>query len=157
MCREIHILEVVVNELEAMLAEMQSTLERQQESMSELTETMKTVRGRASRRDGLIKVETLMSGQLESLEIAPRAMKFPSEQLAEEILAAAKEATADAARQISEAMNPYVSGMNWDEVLAGSEQPDFSKLSVPGLSDSPAFRGAQETFRKYTQGGSGPA
>jgi DNA-binding protein YbaB len=60
------------------------------------------VLGHGSAADGLVRVTAGMGGRIESVEIAPGAMRLPSMDLAEEIRTATNEALADLRAAIAE-------------------------------------------------------
>jgi DNA-binding protein YbaB len=105
------------------LREAAKTLAERQSHLNEVQERLRIVKGRAQSEDGRITVEVGPTGTVEALKLDPRAMRMASEELAETIVALAKQATNDAAAQTQEAMKPLLGeNVNWQEVVdnAGS-------------------------------------
>jgi DNA-binding protein YbaB len=69
--------------------------------LEELREGLGAVRGRGTAAHGQVEAEVLASGALGSLRIDPRAMRLGADALAEAVLAAAGEAGADLAAQLT--------------------------------------------------------
>lgn len=102
----------------------------------EIRERIGEVRGEGTAADGRIVVEVLQTGELSSLKIDPRAMRLGSEALAEEILAASKQAVGAASARANELMESLASGfaavpdgfglkdLGLDEVLAALDDVD---------------------------------
>ncbi|MDR8408678.1 YbaB/EbfC family nucleoid-associated protein [Nonomuraea sp. 3-1Str] len=79
--------------------------------LEELRERLDAIRGRGEAADGLVRAEVLPSGALGSLRIDPRAMRLGADALAEAVLAAANDATADLTAQMAglmtDGLNPF--------------------------------------------------
>ncbi|MEV0202652.1 YbaB/EbfC family nucleoid-associated protein [Nonomuraea sp. NPDC050691] len=69
--------------------------------LEELQERVKAIRGRGEAADGWVRAEVSASGALDSLRIDPRAMRLGADALAEAVLAAASDATADLTTQMA--------------------------------------------------------
>src|SRR5262245_5367785 len=82
--------------------------ERRLRDLDGMQTNMQAVRGRGTALDGLVVVETAPGGTLLSIQIDPRGMRAGSEGLSEALMAAAQEATVDAARQVSEILEPVL-------------------------------------------------
>ncbi|WP_285778748.1 YbaB/EbfC family nucleoid-associated protein [Microtetraspora sp. NBRC 13810] len=67
----------------------------------DLQESLNAVRGRGEAANGQVTAEVLPSGALGGLRIDPRALRLGADALAEAVLAAAGDATADLARQMA--------------------------------------------------------
>ncbi|MFG3442115.1 YbaB/EbfC family nucleoid-associated protein [Nonomuraea sp. NPDC047897] len=82
-------------EIDRMLAQ----LAEQTELLEEVGRGLEAARGHGEAADGLVRVEVLPSGGLAAVRIAPRAMRLGSEELAEAIMEAARQAEEDVTGQ----------------------------------------------------------
>ncbi|HUR07817.1 MAG TPA: YbaB/EbfC family nucleoid-associated protein [Nonomuraea sp.] len=89
---------IVDEEINRLLAEFQT----ETRPLEALQENINSLRGRGEAANGEVEVEVLPSGALSGLKINPRALRLGSEALAAAVLAAANNAAADAAKQMSE-------------------------------------------------------
>lgn len=112
---------------------MRTVRERQAQAAS-VTQQINQVRGKAQTDDERIKVEVGSMGQLESIELDPRAMRMPSEDLAKTIVDLSKAAAEDAAAQTRKAMETLLGeGVDWQKLTDGSsgglDMDAFNKVS----------------------------
>ncbi|GAA2311775.1 hypothetical protein GCM10010149_73150 [Nonomuraea roseoviolacea subsp. roseoviolacea] len=87
--------------LDAEMSRFLAQFEAEIRPLEELQERVQAVRGRGEAADGLVRAEVLASGALAGLRIDPRAMRLGADALAEAVLAAASEATADLTAQMA--------------------------------------------------------
>jgi DNA-binding protein YbaB len=107
---------------------MRTIRERQAQSAA-ITEQIKQIRGKAQSEDERIKVEVGAMGQLESIELNPRAMKLPSDELAKTIVDLAHQAAEDAAAQTRKAMEPMLGeGVDWQRMVDDAGNLDMSSF-----------------------------
>ncbi|MBB6347858.1 YbaB/EbfC family nucleoid-associated protein [Nonomuraea muscovyensis] len=83
-------------------------------ALEELQGRIAGVRGRGADDQGRVIAETSLTGALVGLTIDPRAMRLGSAELAEAVLRAAGQATADAERQAQELVGPFLAGTPLD-------------------------------------------
>lgn len=112
---------------------MRTVRERQAQAAS-VTQQINQVRGKAQTDDERVKVEVGSMGQLESIELDPRAMRMPSEDLAKTIVDLSKAAAEDAATQTRKAMETLLGeGVDWQKLTDGSsgglDMDAFNKVS----------------------------
>lgn len=85
-----------------------STITESDTKLAEMRTRQAAVRGRGVTAGGRVVAEVLPTGALVGLSIDPRAMRLGAEDLADEVLAAVKEAAKDAADRAAELMEPAV-------------------------------------------------
>lgn len=112
---------------------MRTVRERQAQAAS-VTQQINQVRGKAQTDDERVRVEVGSMGQLESIELDPRAMRMPSEDLAKTIVDLSKAAAEDAAVQTRKAMETLLGeGVDWQKLTDGSsgglDMDAFNKVS----------------------------
>lgn len=83
-------------------------------ALQELQQQIAGVRGRGTDEQGRVTAETSLTGALVGLTIDPRALRLGSAELAEAVLRAAGQATADAERQARELVGPFLDGTPLD-------------------------------------------
>jgi DNA-binding protein YbaB len=118
------------------LAEYEQAIAARIAQAHELSNRMREVRGTGEAADGLIRAEVTAAGRLVGLRLDPRAMRLDSQTLAEEILAAADRAGADATRQVGALTDPAAT-VSWEDLLAG-RAPDPS-VPLPTMPDRATF------------------
>jgi DNA-binding protein YbaB len=107
---------------------MRTIRERQAQSAA-ITEQIKKIRGKAQSQDKRVKVEVGAMGQLEAIELHPRAMKLPSDELARTIVELAHEAAEDAAAQTRKAMEPMLGeGVDWQQLVDDAGNLDLGSF-----------------------------
>lgn len=108
---------------------MRTVRERQAQAAS-VTQQINQVRGKAHSDDERVRVEVGAMGQLESIELDPRAMRMPSEDLAKTIVDLAKAAAEDAAAQTRKAMETLLGdGVDWQKLVDGSGGLDMDTFN----------------------------
>ena len=121
-----------------------ASITEQNEKLLEMQRAMAEMRGRGEAAEGKITVEVGHNGALVGLTIDPRAMRMGSEQLAEEILAAAQEAAEDISERSEEMMRPLIV-----ELMQGSQQVGDASTGSPfGGSDVDEVLSALKEARK---------
>lgn len=94
------------NEYEQVMAEAAERIE----AVRGLGNQMAEVRGEGESAEGRVRVTTMPGGTLDTLEIDPRAMRMPSEDLAASIMEAAKKAADDGLKKSGELMESVLPG-----------------------------------------------
>ncbi len=108
---------------------MRTVRERQAQAAS-VTQQINTIRGKAQSEDERVTVEVGAMGQLESIELDPRAMRMPSEDLAQTIVDLAKAATEDAGAQMRKAMESMLGdGVDWQKLVDTGGNLDMSSFN----------------------------
>ncbi|GAA2871385.1 YbaB/EbfC family nucleoid-associated protein [Nonomuraea rubra] len=91
--------------------------------VEQLKNEIDVVVGRGEAADGQVRVTAGASGRLVNVELAPRALRLDSRQLAEALLRAAQEAHDDAARQV-------------DRIMAGTPADDLDAERFTSMLES---------------------
>ena len=113
--------------------ELLEKYKEQRQKLQDLQAKMAAVQATGEAADGMVKVTVGAQGQLTNVEFDPRVYrKLSSQELAEAVLEASKNATRQAGEQRQEALGDSVP----KEVLSG----DLSKLLPPDLTDIEAVR-----------------
>jgi DNA-binding protein YbaB len=120
---------------ESIVAMLESVAERNK-VLTDLQDRIAAVRGEGTSADGRVVVEVMPSGALAALKIDPRAMRLGSEALAEQIMAASRDAAQSASEQTNELMGALANGfagvpdglglqdLGLEEVLASLDEVD---------------------------------
>ncbi|WP_246365650.1 YbaB/EbfC family nucleoid-associated protein [Nonomuraea rhodomycinica] len=121
-----------------------SQFERMQEQLAEL-------RGQGEAANGNVRVEVAPGGALLGVKIDPRAMRLDSEELSEAIMDAFTRAAEDAARRMSDIVEPLTDRVEvFNEAMQGRMprlEPGMGVASDPGVAE--ALRSLQELRAKY--------
>jgi DNA-binding protein YbaB len=118
-----------------------------------LTERLRQVRGRGEAAGGLIRVEVTAGGQVTDLTLDPRVMRLASQDLREEIMAALRQAGADADRQTQQEADAFGSNPGWEELISGEAEADPS-APLPPLPDLASYEQMIRTLaRRQNHGG----
>lgn len=122
-----------------------ASITEQNEKLLEMQRTMAELRGVGEAADGNIRVEVGHNGALVGLTINPRAMRMGSEQLAEEILEAAREAAEDIGERSEEEMRPLIA-----ELMRDSRPEGDAALDSPfgGADVDEVLAALKETRKK---------
>lgn len=96
-----------VGELEDLMKRSGAQLREMQANQSKMADVVGTAEG----AEGRIKVTVRPGGRIESLELDPRALRLPSEDLAETIVATVHEASNNATEKIADLMESFIPGM----------------------------------------------
>lgn len=94
------------DEYEKMLRSATAQIEAMQGAAAKMAE----LRGVGEAADGKVRVQVQAGGVVQSLEIDPRAMRMPSEDLSNAVLEAIQLATDDAAKKLAEILEAALPG-----------------------------------------------
>lgn len=117
-------------EWQAHIDELLQTYQEKRRQIADMQSRLETIEAEAEAADGMVRVKVDRQGRLTSLELDPRVQrKLGSEQLAESILEAAKDAQAQVADQMRAAMQGLVpegadEGGGFDITKVLPERPD---------------------------------
>lgn len=123
-------------DLDAIMRQAADKIERLQEMGGQLA----AVRGTGEAADGLVQVTVLPGGMIDSLDLDPRAMRMPSQDLSEAIVEAIKLAAADASAQ---------AGGQMEEVLPGAGASLFDLADPESVAEGKA--NSQEAIDSIAQ------
>jgi DNA-binding YbaB/EbfC family protein len=120
-------------EWQAHIDELLERYQQQREQLKDMQAKLASLGATGEAADGMVKVTIGAQGQLTKVEFDPRVYrKLASEELAEAVLAAARDASGQIDEQRREAMSGHVP----EEVLDG----DFEKILPDDLTDFEAVR-----------------
>jgi DNA-binding protein YbaB len=97
---------VSTDEFENMLRSATAQIEAMQGAAAKMAE----LRGLGETADGKVRVQVQAGGVVQSLEIDPRAMRMPSEDLSAAVLEAIRLATEDAGKKLAEILEAALPG-----------------------------------------------
>lgn len=140
--------------MRARAEELMADFERMRASAGQVRGRLLEVHGRGAAGDGLVRVVADRRGRVESVEIDPRVFRRPdSRELAEMIVAAARQAAADADRQAEEAFDGLLSPealrahLDFDiEAVFGRLEEEIGPLAPPDVEQAD-HAGREETGR----------
>ncbi|TDC94804.1 YbaB/EbfC family DNA-binding protein [Saccharopolyspora aridisoli] len=110
--------EYLVRDLEAKAAEMQRRAE-------EMQEQIKSANATATSRDGAVTVQVAPNGALQNIEFSQRATSLSAIQLTQTVMQTVRQAQMEAARKITEIVEPQFGGTDAMDFITGfMPQPD---------------------------------
>lgn len=116
-----------------------------------LQETMKGIEGHAQSKDGFVSVTFTPNEGLRDLELNPRAMRMPSQDLAETIKETIHQATNDMQQKMNAAMSDAFGKFNPMDLISNPDlAPNQAKQMQESLNKSAndALAGLEEIRRK---------
>lgn len=120
--------EYLVRDLEAKAAEMQRRAE-------EMQEQIKNANATATSRDGAVTVQVAPNGALQNIEFTQRATSLSAIQLTQTVMQTVQQAQMEAARKITEIVEPQFGGTDAMDFITGfMPQPDDEQQAGTGSS-----------------------
>ncbi|WP_020576435.1 YbaB/EbfC family nucleoid-associated protein [Actinopolymorpha alba] len=101
--------------------ELLNAATRQMEAAQSAADQFASLRGVGEAADGRVRVEVMAGGSVQGLELDPRVMRMPSEDLAAAVLEAIHAATSDASEKLAEIFDTALPGAG--SALAGLIDP----------------------------------